>query len=592
MDVLGFSGLHNSQAFKRREYRNLDIKFNRICQGFDSAAAVVTGSGLVAAAAEERFVRVKATGEFPVNAITYCLDAAGIPINELECIAHGFDYKPFEELYGQDDFTRRQYEQVYSLDNQLEQLDKYFPQVKNWDQKLVAVPHHVAHAASAFYPSGYDEALILVADGMGEQFGLTVAIGSGSEITILKQIPAINSLGILYSVFTMYLGFEFNMDEYKVMGLAPYGDARRYFDKVMDLINLHDDGTHTIPLLFKNETSLDRETYAGSIAMLTDIFGPPREPKTEITRNHQDIAAALQMALQTTVLHLLRAFQHLTGATNLASAGGVALNCTLNGVLKRSRMFNNCFVQPAAGDDGSALGAALYARKLRGDGCRDVKKMGMPFLGPDIKEHRIRGALANTNLQSTHYPDESALLNTVAEHITSGQIIGWCQGRMEFGPRALGGRSIIADPGNAEMRDKINSLVKKREDFRPFAPAVASEAASRYFEIEGSDTSLFEYMLCVAPVRKEYRDKLPAITHVDGSARVQTVSRENNGRLWRLLQAIEKRNGTPMVLNTSFNVMGQPVVCSEQEAVDTFVEAGLDALVIGDFIVTKLDVNP
>ncbi|MFK7964982.1 MAG: carbamoyltransferase [Burkholderiaceae bacterium] len=587
MNVLGFSGLNNSVPFKTRAFPDLDKKYRRICQGFDAAAALLCGDQTPVAAAEERFVRRKAIGDFPVNAIQYCLDTAGIDATALDAVAHGFDYRPYESEYLRSPETAEQYKEVYARQAQLDLLNERFPSVKDWDERFVQVPHHLAHAASTFYPSGFSDALIVVADGMGEHEGLTVATGDGHEIEILKQIPSINSLGIFYSVFTMYLGFEFNMDEYKVMGLAPYGKPRRYFNKIMSLITLHDDGTHTIPLLFKNETAIDRETYAGSIAVLVDMFGPCREPEAEITRDHQDIAAGLQACLQTAMMHLLQAFQKKSGAKRLAMAGGVALNCTGNGVIKRSGLFDDMFIQPAAGDDGSALGAALYVQKQR-QPSTSAPKMGMPYWGPDITKSRIEQALTeHPELSATHFDSEALLLNEVARLLNEGKIIGWCQGRMEFGPRALGARSIIADPRGKDMRARINSLVKKREDFRPFAPAIDAAQASTYFDINPGDTSLYEYMLCVTQVRPQYRELLPAITHVDGSARVQTVSEASGGRFYRLLQAFGAVSGLPMVLNTSFNVRGQPIVCNEHEAVETFISADLDALIVGDFVVSS-----
>lgn len=585
MNILGFSGLNNSVSFKTSQYPQLDKKYRRICQGFDAASALLCGHEIPIAAAEERFVRRKAVGDFPVNAIRYCLESAGIRAQELDFVAHGFDYGPYESDYAKDPVSAKQYAQVFSRQAQLDLLKEHFPTVSDWNDRFVQVPHHIAHAASTYYPSGFSDALIVVADGMGEHEGLTVASGSSGKIEVIKQIPSINSLGIFYSVFTMYLGFEFNMDEYKVMGLAPYGNPRRHFKKVMSLVTLHDDGTHTIPLLFQNVTAEARETYADSMATLIEMFGPARAPESEITREHQDIAAALQAVLQTAMVHLLQAFQKKTGATHLAMAGGVALNCTGNGVIKRSGIFKDMFTQPAAGDDGSALGAALYVRSQQ-DPSATSKKMSMPLWGPDTTEARIREALAeHPSLIVKAYEDESEMLADVANRIDSGQVIGWCQGRMEFGPRALGARSIIADPRGEEMRSRINALVKKREDFRPFAPAVEADSASTYFDIAEGDTSLYEYMLCVTQVRPAYREQLPAITHVDGSARVQTVSEASGGKFWRLLKAFGARSGLPMVLNTSFNVRGQPIVCSEREAVETFISAGLDALAIGNFVV-------
>ena len=587
MNVLGYSGLNYSEMFRQREVEGLEKRHTRICQGYDSAAAFVASTGVVAAAAEERFVRKKATGAFPINSLRYCLQIAEKDMAAIDAVAHGFNYSPYQHEYEVDDFSRSRYDEVYSRNVQLALLNEHFPEIPDWSSRMISVPHHLAHAASTFYPSGFDEALIVVADGMGEHESLTVATGAGSEIKILKQIPSINSLGILYSVFTMYLGFEFNMDEYKVMGLAPYGNARRFFNQVKGLVTLHEDGTHTIPLLFRNKTEMERETYAASIEALVDMFGPERKPESEITQIHKDIAAALQATLQNAMLHLLRSYQESTGADRLVMAGGVALNCTANGVVKRSGLFKDSFVQPAAGDDGTALGAALHVRNQRG-GHVGGHKMSMPFWGPGITDQRIAEALKGfDNLSIVRHANEGSMLEDAAERLERGEILGWCQGRMEFGPRALGARSIIADPRGADMRTKINALVKKREDFRPFAPAVIAEEASRYFDIEEGDTSLFEYMLCVTQVRPEFRSLLPAITHVNGSARVQTVAEQSNEKFWRLLKAFGEKSGLPMTLNTSFNVRGQPVVCSEVEAVQTFLDADLDALVINHYVITR-----
>jgi len=585
MNVIGISGLNNSVSFKKRMYPDLSRRDYRICQGFDAAAALVTPEGIRAAAAEERFTREKTTGRFPARAIEYCLLTSGLTLGEVDFIAHGFDYEPYRDYYYETDLGRKQFDEVFSREAQLATLEHHF--VGQWKGTFVQVAHHLAHAASTFFVSGMEAALVVVADGMGEQEGLTIAVGSGRRIEPIKRIPSIHSLGILYGLFTLYLGFDFNMDEYKVMGVAPYGNPRRYFDKIMGLVKLQDDGTHTIPLLFRNETEREKETYAGSLECLKEMFGPPREPESEITKHHQDIAAGLQATLQVALLHLLRFFKKDTGMRNLCMAGGVALNCTANGVIKRSRLFREMFVQPAAGDDGSALGAALHVAHSQ-EPARSMSKMSLPLWGPEFSESKIGEVVrVRKECRGDRFDSEEALVAEVARRIAAGQIVGWFQGRMEFGPRALGSRSILADPRGADMRDRINALVKKREEFRPFAPAVASEAASKFFEIDEGDESLFSYMLCVTQVRPPYRRELPAITHVDGSARVQTVNRDENPRFWRLLKAFEKLSGMPLVLNTSFNVRGQPIVCTPAEAVDTFLVAGLDALVIGDHLVVR-----
>lgn len=584
MNIIGISGVHQNVAFKIREFPGLSRREYRINQGFDSAAALVRGSGVVAAAAEERFTREKATGDFPVRALQYCLQAGNIRISEVDFLAHGFAYEPFQLAFQEPDHARKQYQELYCPEVQKRHLNHYFPNI-DWERKFISVPHHLAHAASAFYPSGFEESLILVSDGMGEVHSMTVAVGKGTQIHVLRQVPAFHSLGILYGVFTLYLGFYMGMDEYKVMGLAPYGNPRRHFGKVMELVNLKTDGTYTIPAFANDKTPVEKETHAGVLKMLAEKFGPPREPDSEITQDHRDIAAALQAVLQTCQLHVARHFKRETGQNRLCLAGGVALNCSVNGVLRRSRLFEHMFVQPAAGDDGCALGAALFAQKLQ-DPDFKPRKMVMPLWGPEFEDDEIRRALEErADCVWTKVETFDELCNQVAVRLAAGKVIAWFQGRMEFGPRALGNRSILADPRDPGMRERINRLVKKREGFRPFAPVVTAESARRYFEIAPGDEDTFAHMLYVTQVLPAYRQKLPAITHVDGSARVQTVSQEQNPPLWRLLKAFEQVTGLPILLNTSFNVKGEPIVCTPREATNTFRNARLDALVLGNYLV-------
>lgn len=591
LKVIGISGVHQNVAFKSREFPGLTPRQYRINQGFDSAAALVADGEVVAAAAEERFTREKATGDFPVRAIQYCLQAGHLNMDEVDFLAHGFAYEPFEAAFQEPEYARKQYEELYSPAVQKRHLQQFFPGV-DWDRKFLAVPHHLAHAASAFYPSGFGEALILVSDGMGEVHSMTVAVGQGTEIRIVKQVPAFHSLGILYGVFTLHLGFYMNMDEYKVMGLAPYGNPRRYFDQIVELVHLKDDGTYIIPAFAKDQTLLEKETHTGILGLLRERFGPPREPDGELTQHHQDLAAALQAVLQACQLHVLRHFKHETGQRNLCLAGGVALNCSVNGVIRRSRLFEGMFVQPAAGDDGCALGAALFVQHQQDPGFKP-RRMTVPLWGPEFGEDEIQRALEDQlDCVGRKAGSFSELCQEVAQRLANGEVVAWFQGRMEYGPRALGSRSILADPRDAGMRDRINSLVKKREGFRPFAPVVTNEAARRYFAIAPGEEETFAHMLYVTQVLPAHRQGLPAVTHVDGSARVQTVSEQQNPRLWQLLKAFERITGLPMVLNTSFNVKGEPIVCTPREAINTFRNAGLDALVLGDFLVVlKQDVK-
>jgi carbamoyltransferase len=587
MNIIGISGLHNSIAFRKKRFPNLLPRQYRIVFGHDSAAALVTRNGIMAAAAEERFSREKGTDSFPVNAISYCLRSAVMKPDDIDYIAHGWSFEPYRSFHEQrGDLAMEQFESVFSREAQIRWVQEHFPSW-NWANKLVQVPHHLAHAASAYYISGFNESLIVIADGMGEQHSTTIAVGQGNKIKIIRQVPALHSLGILYGVFTLYLGFDFNFDEYKVMGLAPYGNPRRYINKVRELIHFKEDGTFTNPVLFHNYTQEEKETFSGTLQTLADMFGPPREPEAEITQTHMDIAAALQSAVQGSLLRILRRFKQETGQSNLCMAGGVALNCTANGVIKRSRLFKNMFIQPASGDDGTALGAALFVQRQH-EPHLPLKKMGQPLWGPSFKSEEIREALdQRRDCEYAYFRSYDELVAEIAKRIDERQIVAWFQGRMEFGPRALGSRSILADPRDPEMRDRINALVKKREWFRPFAPAVTVEAASKFFEIDEGDEAAYSYMLLVTQVREAYREQLPAITHVDGSARVQTVSREENRRFWTLLNEFGRVSGIPLLLNTSFNVRGQPIVCTPTEAVETFIFAELDVLAMGNYLVTR-----
>ena len=583
MKVIGISGLDQSVAFKRREFPGLSERYLRIVQGLDSAAALVVDNEIVSAIAEERFTGEKHTGAFPIHSIESCLRRGRLAIEDIDAVAHGFCYKPYRRFFDLDPYLGRLFRKVYSRDARIRCLRVHYPSV-DWSTRLIEVPHHLAHAASAFYLSGLEEALILVADGMGEAHGLTLAIGHGGDIKVLTQIPAISSIGILYSIVTLYLGFEFGCDEYKVMGLAPFGNPAVYKEAFEQFVNLRNNGAYTVPLLNKDRTLNERETHDGVLRELAGMFGPARQPGDPITARDKDVAAALQASLEGCLLHVLSHTQREVQLENLCMAGGVALNCVANGVIRRSGMFRSIFVQPAAGDDGTALGAALFAQRTRR---RDIRfdRLSLPFWGPDYDEDEVRRSLDQRGWSSTCIPSVVQLVQHVATRIAQGQILGWFQGRMEFGPRALGNRSILADPRDPSMRARINQRIKKREDFRPFAPAVKAEAAHTYFDIAPGEEHEYAHMLFATTVKEQYRARLPAVTHVDGTARVQTVDREHHFKFWSLLDALEQVCGLPIVLNTSFNVQGQPMVRSVEEALDTFISAGLDALVIDNFVV-------
>ena len=584
VNVIGISGLDNSVAFKRRELPDLDPGEYRVAQGFDSAAALVTDDDVAAAAAEERFTGEKSTGAFPRNAILYCLEAAGLEPADIDHIAHGFAYKPMP-FHRDGSLEQRRYNEVYAPEVTAGRAEEMFP---GWGSRFVSVPHHMAHTASAFYLSGFDDSLIVIADGMGEIESLTVAVGEGDAIRVLRRYSIPQSLGILYSVFTLYLGFEMMMDEYKVMGLAPYGDPGRYRDEMQQVIELSDEGSYQIPILAHN-TRAEWETHRGALRALDDLFGERREPGGPVDDRHRDVAAAVQAGLEDVLFHVLEHFQKDTGARRLCMAGGVALNCTVNGLIADRGMFDDMFVQPASADDGSALGAALHVHRTHGRGERRMR-MTMPYWGPDLTEASIEtGLAARRDVTAQRYDDVDELLSVAAERLAAGEVVAWAQGRLEFGPRALGNRSILGDPREAKMRDHINELIKQREEFRPFAPAVVSESASEYFEIEEGKERYYPHMLFVAQTRPKYRDQLGAVTHVDGSARLQTVDKEENPRFWALLKQFEELTGLPVILNTSFNLKGQPIVKDPEVALETFVVSNLDALVIGDYLVTPSD---
>jgi carbamoyltransferase len=585
VNFLGISGLEASVPFKREQWPGLEAREYRISQGHDSAAALVVDGEVIAAAAQERFSRKKHTGDLPIDAIQFCLREAGLAIEEIAQIAHGFDYSPYRQLYSIDPDSSRLYQDVFSKEVLVRQLQRYFPDIHA--EKIQPVNHHLAHAASAAFTSGWDECLVVVNDAMGEVQSLTVFQFRGGEFNKLREISANDSIGILYSLVTLHLGFDFNSDEYKIMGLAPYGNPERFrafFEKTVDL---RADGSIRIPILRLNRSREERENYVATRAHLDEQLVRRRAPDAEITQEHKDVAAALQECLDRTVLHVCGHFGKQTGMRRVALAGGVALNCTANGKLIDSGIFDEVYIQPAAGDDGTALGAALYRASLSEE--VHNRRMPVPLLGPAhplpciekaIEKHASR--IAVTNFDSLDQTCAEA-----ARLIAEGRVIAWYRGRMEYGPRALGNRSILADPGHPAMRDRINAMVKMREAFRPFAPACSVEQAHRWFNV--APGTQMPYMITVVDVRPEHRAALPAITHVNGSARLQTVSEKDNPDFHRLLQATGKTTGREMVLNTSFNVKGQPIVNTPEEAIETFLGTGIEFLFLENRIVARRD---
>ena len=583
MNIIGISGLEGAAAFKRAAWPDLEEREYRISQGHDSAAALVVGGHPIAAAAEERFDRQKHSGHFPAEAISYCLAHAGLKLSDVDEIAQGFDYDPYRQAFSIDSTSAHLYRDVYSRQASLSLVHREFPKFPL--DRVRWVPHHLAHAASAYYTSGWDDCLVVVMDGMGEVHGASVFAGHGGRLERLAAMSASDSIGILYSVVTLHLGFEFNSDEYKIMGLAPYGDPSRFRQAFESMVELCPDGTIRIPILRANTSRASRETYADTRAHLAKILTAARRPEDEIEPVHCDVAAALQECLDRVMQHVCGHFAEVTGMRRLALAGGVALNCTANGHLLRSRRFDEIYVQPAAGDDGTAMGAALYRAAVAGE--IHNARMPTPFLGPEYSRDVILHALSGLEerMDISECPSYKETCRAAADQISRGRVIAWCRGRMEFGPRALGHRSILADPGIDTMRDRINEMVKMREAFRPFAPAVTLEQVHQWFDVE--PLTPFPYMITTVNVREHLRDHLPAVTHVNGSARVQTVARTDNADFHTLLQAVGQTTGREMVLNTSFNIKGQPMVNTPAEAITTFLGTGIDSLFLENFVLTR-----
>jgi carbamoyltransferase len=583
MNILGISGLEHSESFKKAQWPGLSEREYRMSQGYDAAAALVVDCVIVAAAAEERFDRRKHSAAFPVQAARYCLQEAGIGPEELDEVVQAFDYLPYERAYAVDPVAARRYREVYARDVFVSQVRRHFPAVP--PDRVRHVSHHLAHAASAYFTSGWDECLVVVLDGMGEVHGASVYQARDGYLTALHHASAYDSIGLLYSLVTLHLGFDFNSDEYKIMGLAPYGDSRRFRAFFDDAVRIGPDGSLRIPLLRMNKTRDERENFVVSRRRLSERLIPERQPDGDLTDDHRDVAAALQECLDRTLQAFCGHFGRRTGLRRLAMAGGVALNCTANGELLRSGLFDEVYVQPAAGDDGAALGAALYRASV-GDKIPN-RRSPVPFFGPAYGPADIEQCLEEfgDRVRIERFEDFQDLCGATAACVAQGLVVGWYQGRMEFGPRALGHRSIIADPGRPEMRDRINAMVKMREAFRPFAPAVSVEEAHYWFDVP--PLAELPYMIMTVNVREQFRNALPAITHVNGSARLQTVSAESNREFHALLRAVGKATGREMVLNTSFNVKGQPIVNTPREAMDTFLGTGIDALVLGTVLVRR-----
>jgi carbamoyltransferase len=544
----------------------------------DAACAILVDGELKAAAQEERFTGVRFDPSMPVNAFRACLRQAGISIHDIDHVAYYEDpvLRLGRQLWmGLPELPPATPETLFRFD-----ADRPFREIRErlgYDGPVTTVRHHEAHAASAFYYSGFEESALLTADAVGEWATTTYGRGGPDGVELFESVDFPHSLGLLYSVLTSYLGFAVNSDEYKVMGLAPYGRPR-HLDLLRGLLTDLPGGQFRLEQEYFNFDGRE-PMYSPK---LTELLGvPPRSPSEPIETFHEDLASSLQVLLEEELLRKVKWLHEVTGSPALGYAGGVALNCTANSRLRREGPFRDIFVQPAAGDAGGCLGAAaIVHHRLTGTPTR--KRLTDVRLGPAYDSNDVRVWLAEAQAQFTDFEGrQQELLTATAELLAQGQVVGWFQGRMEFGPRALGGRSILADPRNPGMRDHINGLVKKREAFRPFAPAVAAERCAEFFDFDGSSP----FMLDTAQVKQATR--LPAITHVDGSARLQTVDRQSDPLFHGLLSAFGRLTGCPVLLNTSFNMRGDPIVCDPADALVCFVRSGLDVLVLDDLMLKR-----
>ncbi len=584
------------------------------CYYHDAAAALLQDGKLIAAAEEERFSRIKHDFGYPTNAIRFCLESGGIKSQDVDYAV--FYEKPFRKF----DRILMTVLQTYPLSYKVFResmitwmIDKLWvgsriaADLEIPRDRILYAEHHMSHAASAYLCSPFDEAAILTVDGVGEWVTGTWGVGKGNNIELRKQMYFPHSLGLLYSAFTAFLGFEVNEGEYKVMGMAPYGQPR-YVDKVWKLIRQERDGSFSLDMDYFCFPHSTDKTFNNKFAQL---FGEPRPPKMlfftqgsgfptyfgdppanfaelcKANQHYADIAASIQQVTEEVLLGMAQALHRETGLKKLCMAGGVALNSVANQRILRETPFEELFVQPASGDGGGALGAALWADNMLLGNPRRYR-MDHAYLGKDYTSAEIQEFLDQNHIPYQHIEDNDSLLDQTVERLQNGKVIGWFQGRFEWGPRALGNRSILADPRNPNMKDIVNTKIKFREPYRPFAPSVLAECAETYFDLPNAiEHYPGRYMLYVVPVRPSKHSVLPAITHVDGTGRLQTVFRDSNPRYYDLIQRFGQATGVPAVLNTSFNLKGEPIVNTPANAYSTFAKSEMDTLVLGDFLVDK-----
>jgi carbamoyltransferase len=552
------------------------------CWYHDAAACVIRDGVIVAAAEEERFTRRKHDSSFPLHAVEFCLRTAGVSINDVEMV--GFYERPllkFERILAGSIATFPRSYGLFLRAMRTWTSEKLFIRsvIKRsigYDRDIAYVDHHVSHAAASFFPSPFREAAILTFDGVGEWSTATFGVGRDREVRLEREIRYPHSLGLLYSAFTAHLGFEVNEGEYKVMGMAPYG-VPSYVDQLREIIDIRSDGSFKLNMKYFAYHYAMRATSPA----FERLFGPARRPDGPLEQRHLDIAASIQRITEEAMLAAARHVHSVTGLRSLVLGGGVALNCVANGRILRETPFADMYIQPAAGDAGGAIGIAAYVYHSLLGGARTAP-MRHAYLGPSFTDDEIAATLKRHDIQF-RVLDTEALLDETSQRIADDQVVGWFQGSMEFGPRALGARSILANAANPQMKDLLNEKIKHREQFRPFAPAVLAESCQTYFEL-GIESP---FMLLVAPVVDHMRGRIPAVTHVDGSARIQTVTRNDNGIYYDLIARFDQMTGLPVIINTSFNVRGEPIVCTPEQAFNCFSHTDMDYLVLGHNVVER-----
>lgn len=555
------------------------------CNYHDSAACLIKNGEVVVAVQEERFNRIKNSPEFPINAINYCIQKGGITFDDIDYI--GFYEKPFLK------FSRVIIDHLQAWPCSLKSFLNTMP---NWLQDRLIIPlkldkeigfkgkvffikHHLSHAASAFFVSPFEEAAILTADAVGEWATMTYGMGKGNEIKIIKEIQYPNSLGLLYTAVTTYLGFAAHEGEGTVMALASCGEPR-YLEKLKKMVTVKPDGSYILDQRFFGFNKGSR-MYSHKFIK---VFGPERKPEGKLEDRHKDIAASLQKFIEEILVTIARHIYDETKLNRLCLAGGLFLNCVANSKILEQSQFKEIYIQPASGDSGGALGVAAYIdHSILKNPRRYV--MRHAYLGTEYSPGQIKSILLNKNIVFKEFTDE-ALSKFIAKEISQDKIVGWFQGKMEFGPRALGNRSILANPRNPAIKEILNLKVKQREPFRPYAPAVLEERAKEFFELQCASP----FMLLAPMVKSGKKELIPGVVHVDGTARVQTVSKNTNQKLWQLIKEFDNITGIPIIINTSFNLRGEPIVCAPEDAIDCFQRSKMDYLVLGNFVIQRFDI--